>query len=205
MAAISLPTDIGPREATPRFLDWGGDQKPVLGGAVTRVDRLGARFAIDVQMPPMPAEPTGRIWVARLLRGKQAGGVIMPWPQLSFTWPSPGTSQPDIRTAVAANATTLPLSLAGAAATFKEGQFVSIVHLTTGRRYLHMVTADTVVGGTGNVDLPIVPPTRVAFAVNTQVEVASPKIEGRLIGDETGWNLNTAHHTGLAFTIEENE
>src|SRR3546814_13730708 len=54
---------------TPRLLDWGADQAPVLGGPMQRITRLGSRHAVDVQMPPMDY-PDAMAWLQRLKRGK---------------------------------------------------------------------------------------------------------------------------------------
>ncbi|WP_430635017.1 hypothetical protein [Sphingomonas hankookensis] len=66
--------DVPIAEAVPRLLQWGSELTPTLGGVTQRLDRIGSRHAIDVQMPPMRIEADGRRWIARLLRAKQEGG-----------------------------------------------------------------------------------------------------------------------------------
>lgn len=200
MAVIAFPTTPGPRDVVPRLLDFGAEQKPALGGATTRVERIGSRFAIDVTMPPLASGTDGRLWAARLMRGKMSGQVSFLWPQPSL--PVVGNAAGTVFAAAAAGATSVVCGGASATQGFVEGQFVSFTH--GGRRYLHAIAADAVAVA-GQVTLSIVPRLRVPLAVADVVTFLNPVIEGRLVGEETGWTVEVAHLHGLTFTVEEIE
>lgn len=193
--AVTLPTTPSPSSASARLLDWGADQVPSLGGPAQRLSRLGSRFAVDYEMPPMEYE-TAMAWIQRLLRGKTER-VLIEFFQPGFSAGSPGS--PKVATA-ATGGTSLSLKELSSGYRIKEGQFFSIVH--GGRRYLHSANADaTATGGAATVG--ITPMLRTAISVNDVVEIATPMIEGTLSGDETGWTVNTAHHVGISFTVME--
>jgi hypothetical protein len=193
--AVTLPTTPSPSNAQPRFLDWGADQVGSLGGPAQHLDRLGSRFAVDYEMPPMEYE-TAMAWIQRLLRGKTER-VLIEFFQPGFDPGNPGS--PKVATA-AAGGTSLALKDLSSSYRLKEGQFLSIVH--SGRRYLHSIDADVTASG-GTATVVITPMLRTAISVNDTVEIATPMIEGMLSGDETGWTVNAAHHVGLSFTVTE--
>jgi hypothetical protein len=193
--AVALPTTPSPAAAQPRLLDWGADQVPSLGGPAQRLSRMGNRFAVDYDMPPMEYEEA-MAWIQRLLRGKTER-VLIEFFQPGFDPGNPGS--PKVATA-AAGGTSLALKDLSSSYRLKEGQFLSIVH--SGRRYLHSIDADVTASG-GTATVAITPMLRTAISVNDTVEIATPMIEGTLSGDETGWTVNTAHHVGLSFTVTE--
>lgn len=195
--AVTLPTTPSPSSAAPRLLDWGSDLVPALGGPTQRLSRLGSRFAVDYEMPPMEYE-TAMAWIQRLLRGKTER-VLIEFFQPGFDPGNPGS--PKVATA-ASGGTSLALKDLSSSYRLKEGQFVSIIH--GGRRYLHSVNADVTASG-GTATVGITPMLRTAISVNDVVEIATPMIEGTLSGDETSWTVNAAHHVGLSFTVTEAE
>lgn len=202
--AIALPSTPWARDAVPRMLAWGGQLKPILGGPTQSILRLGTRFALDVAMPPMEAEPTGRTWVAALLQATAQGDtVLFKWPQLSFN--TTGMTDGTLTIARPAGSTTINLTGLAATQQVKVGQFISLRNAATGRRYLHMVTTQksATAGAINNVGLT--PELRADFAAGDVVDIVTPYIEGLLTGNERDWNLDSAHHTGLAFVIEERE
>ena len=87
--SVLLPTDPAPAEATPSYLDWGGTLRPIFGGALQKLRRLGDRFALSVNMPPMLSAEDGMTWVARLITAR-GEGAILPWPQPGFDPGAPG-------------------------------------------------------------------------------------------------------------------
>src|SRR3546814_736898 len=121
----SSDLDVAPVAMTPRLLDWGADQAPVLGGPMQRITRLGSRHAVDVQMPPMDY-PDAMAWIQRLKRGK-TDRVLMPFlqPGLSLTGYTNGTATGSGST----------LAFTGIGKALVEGQFFSLV--IGGRRYLY--------------------------------------------------------------------
>lgn len=200
---IDLPSWPEPQTAEPYFMDAGGWQVPSIGGGdAVRINRLGDRHGLSVKMPPMKFnDPAGlahaRIWISRLKRG-MSDGVRIKFPQPDFAPPANGV----VRTATAAQATLLPVTLA-AGQTYREGTFFALVNAATGRRYLHSLNADAVMDGGGAGTISVHPRTRVAAAVGWQVLFNPPAIEGRLIGDSQKWSLEMARTVGLEFVIEE--
>ncbi len=195
--SVALPTSPGPAATTPGYLDVGGVLRPILGGAHQKLNRLGDRFMIDVQMPPMPSAGIAMGWVADLVRASREGALFQ-WPQLGFDPGTPGA--PLVNGGGQAGMT---LSLKGMTPGYGvvKGQFLSII--VGGRRYLEMVTADATVGVHGTVTLAIAPMLRVSPPDNAPCEIAEPMIEGFLDGDERRWTVDVARHTGLSFSITE--
>lgn len=193
---VTLPTDPAPAGAVPLLVDFGGELTPFLGGEVRRLNRIGTRMGLRVTMPPIRGD-VARQFQVRLMRGKQEGAVIE-WPLLDL---DPG-SPPAPAIASASNGTALALKGLGAGYTFVEGQPVSVV--SGGRRYFHLTTGAATASGGGTVSLGVFPPTRVTYAVDDVVEVALPKIEGRVSpGDELSWEYAVTHTMGFAFSIVE--
>lgn len=196
--SVALPLSPAPTEAEPTYLDWGGILRPIFGGSLQKLNRMGDRYAIDVTMPPMRMESTGRLWVADLILA-QRQGAIFPWPQLDLVIGSPGAPVVDGTGQAGAL-----INLRGFTAGYvvRKGQFFSIIH--GGRRYLHMASAEMTAGGDGKIAaLPIAPMLRVQPSNGAICEFAAPKIEGFIEGDARSWTLNVARFTGLSFRIIE--
>lgn len=198
MAVISLPTNPSPNGMQPMLRDFGGTLVPFLGGPEQLIVRAGTRFGARVSLPPIRTDELGRIYIARLLRGRQSG-VLMRWPLLEFNPGSPGT--PLIASAVSSGST-IQLKGLTAGYTIKEGQYFSII--ISGKRYLHMATGDVTASGTGTATVGIFPLLRKAVAVDNVVEIAQPMIEGFVSpGDELGWEIASNRFMGINFTIME--
>lgn len=189
-------TPLSPQASAPRLLDFGGFLTPSTGAPVQRVDRLGNRHAHDVTLPPMRAEPDGRVWVSRLKRAKTEG-AFMRFPQVGFRNRVSGS--PIVAAPVAAGRS-LPVAGLGARCVIREGQWLSIIH--GGRRYLHSVDAEIVAGADGTVTLAITPLLRTSLDTGDVIELAQPRIEG-LILEDFGWSIDKARTVGLSFTITE--
>ena len=196
--AVFLPATPAPASATPRKMDFGAILEPGLGGASQYVGRLGDRYELTVQMPVMAPE-VARVFIARLNRAK-ASSLVIPFPQPGVTVGAEGA--PRVNGAGAAG-TSLPIDGLPANKALKEGWFFSII--VNGQRYIHQIAADTVASAGGAVTLNIDPMLRVSPPDNTVIELAEPKIEGFVQGDGTPWDIATAGHVGLAFTIREIE
>lgn len=195
--SILLPASPQPTDGTtPAYLDYGGILRPILGGALQKLLRLGDRFAIDVVMPTMPTEELGRVWVSRLIQA-QRQGAIMRWPQLGFDIGAPGSP---VVNGANQSGSTLVMRGFSAAYRVREGQFFSVIH--GGRRYLIMATSDVLVGGNGLASVPILPMLRFRPGDGALIE-PTPMIEGLLEGDSREWTLNAAMTVGLNFRITE--
>ncbi|UYY60102.1 hypothetical protein [Sphingomonas sp. S2-65] len=194
--SIALPSSPGPASAEPAYLEWGGTLRPVFGGAMQKLLRLGDRFAIDVTMPKLRTEAAGRVWVSKLIQA-QRQGAIFEWPQLGLDIGNPGA--PRVNGGGQAGSA---INLRGFAPGYqvRDGQFFSIIH--GGRYYLEMATADVAADGGGNVVLPIAPMLRMQPG-NGAICDFNPKIEGLIEGDSRSWTLDVARFVGLSFRIVE--
>lgn len=195
--SIALPADPAPTSAEPAYLDWGGQLRPIFGGAVQKLNRLGDRFALNVVMPVMESADDGRVWVANLVLA-QRQGAIMEWPQHSLDVGQPGAPVVD-----GAGQSGSTLALRGFAPDYavRIGQFFSLIE--GGRRYLHMAAADMLADADGRMALPIAPMLRVRPANGAICEFVQPMIEGFLDGDRRSWSIDTAMFVGLSFSIGE--
>lgn len=196
MAAVLLPALPGPRDMTVTYVDWGGTLRPALGGPAQRLNRLGTRHRAEFVMPPMPID-TARIWVQRLKRGLH-DGVIMEFPQPGF---SSGLGSGTVAVATSGGAT-LPVQLVAGidGRVVLEGQYLSTGN---GAWQLYAVDADTLVPNDGLVSLGVTPLLRTPLLQGNSVRFTEVLIQGSLTGDEQSWTVNTAHHYGLSFGIEE--
>lgn len=194
---IDLPSDPAPNAATSSLIDFGGFLVPGLGGEVQRIDRMGNRFKVSVSMPPMVSEPTGRIFVSRLIRGKTEG-VRMEFPLLSFKPGSPGTVLVD---GAGQSGRSLVVNGATANYAFREGQPFSIEE--DGRHYLHFVDAQVIANADGEAELSISPMLRIEPSDGAVCHFATPMIEGFIMGDEWSWEMGLAHHVGISFEVVE--
>lgn len=200
MTTIALPTSPAPNGAQPLLRDFGGVLTPFLGGPEQRINRVGTRFGLRVTLPPMRSADAGRIYVSRLLRGRQ-DRVLMRWHLLDFSPGNPGAPKVSAATS---GGMSLPVKGLTAGYTVREGQFFSIVH--GGARVMHMASADGTADGSGNLTISIYPPLRVALAINDVIEMAQPMIEGLVSpGDELGWDMSINRHIGLSFSVMEAE
>lgn len=203
--SVQLPTG-GVKAATPRFLDRGGLLRAQFAGADQRLDRLGSKWGVDVQVKPLKADDA-RIWIARLIRGMREKALLR--------FPQPGWTQPFtasnvlVNGANASNLETLNLksaTIALAGSMFKEGQFFSVYR--SGIRFIYQATADAAwanVGGTAQVAVPVQPPLRVSYVDGDLVDTnfSLVQIEGYVIGDKRDWSIDEARVYGLGFSIEE--
>lgn len=195
--AIVLPSRPAPRGITPRLLTKRRDLEPTFGGPVTRVRRLGTRWAFDVELPPM-MYADAMAWVAAL-SSAEADTVLLSLPQPGFNVGSPGAP-------LVAGAGQLGslLNLDGFEPyTAKAGQWFSLI--MGGRRYVHQVAADMTAASGAMTGLKINPMLRRSPADNTVAEFAQPKVEGFLSGRDTSWTVDVARTVGLSFTISERE
>ena len=192
-----MPTTVGYSPATPELVDFGSVVTPPLGGVQQRLNRLGNRFAMSVQLPPMPAEPLGRKWVSALNQGLTEG-VIAAFPQPDFVVGSPGS--PLVNGAGQIGSTMI---LDGFAANYpvKDGQFFNVI--INGRRYLYHSRVDLAASAGGAISLPITPMIRVSPGDNAVCDFATPMIEGFLQGDPRSWTIDAARTVGLSFSVME--
>jgi hypothetical protein len=190
-------THIRQRVAEPELVDFGATLRPFLGGAIQRLDRIGTRHAITVQMPPMRIENEGRTWIVRLIRAKQEGGFVR-YPQVDFVVGAPG--QPTVSAAVEGGRV-LPITGGQRGYAIREGQAVTVT--SNGRQFFYLASAQTVLNasGAGSIELDV--PLREETTVGDLVNLGRPTIAGRIMEDGWKWTLETNRTVGLSFRLEE--
>lgn len=194
---IEFPDDIGPQSFAMRLLDFGGIMRPPLGGSVTRVNRLGNRFAADVSLPPLELD-RGRVFVSRLIRAKREG-LRMEIPLTLGEQGVPGVGATVDGTVT--GGTSLPVKGVNAGWVAREGYWLSVVK--SGQHYVHNICAQAIADGSGDVTLTIEPELRVSLADGDVVNLAKPMIEGFVDGSEAAWEWSLARHAMISFTLEE--
>jgi hypothetical protein len=184
--------------AEPELIDFGASLTPFLGGISQRLDRLGTRHAISVQMPPMHVEGEGRKWIVRLIRAKQAGGFVI-FPQVGFRIGAPGAA---IKVGVEVEGGRV-LTVTGATPGYavREGQALSIT--SNSRRFFYLASAQTILDATGSGQIELDVPLREEALVGDSVDLTRPVIAGRIMEDGWKWSIDTAGTVGLAFRLEE--
>lgn len=187
---VTLPAN-GVATAAPRFIDRGGVLRSSLGGPDQRIDRLGSRWGVDVQLKPMKADDA-RVWIARLIRGMRER-AIMKFPQPGLV--SPGTGNLVAAASPGANVETFAVT--GEITSAKEGRFISFQ--TNGKYYVHQITSLT------GSPITIQPPLRLAIASGQAIQLApaSVMIEGYVLGEPQSWTIDAARIYGIAFSLEE--
>lgn len=196
---IALPTSPLPQQATPSPVLFGGPVLAGLGGEDQFLNRLGARFQLDVTTPRLKPEPDGRLWIAALLKAWMTGErVSFPFPQPGLAIGTPGSALVD---GAAQTGSTLNLKAMTPGYVVRKGQFFNVVD--GGRRYVYESDIDQAVDGAGKLAAAINPMIRVSPADGATAEFLNPLIEGLLIGEQRSWTHVIARTQGLKFTIRE--
>lgn len=194
--AITLPTTTGPRNITARLISRRRDLEPTFNGPTSRIRRIGSRWSIDFDYPPMTYSDA-MVWVAALTSA-EADTVILAVPQPGFSVGSPGTP---LVNGASQLGSTLDLDGFSTAYPAMVGQWFNVT--VSGRLYLYQVATSKTASADVMADLAINPMIRASPANNSSADFATPKIEGFLSGDQTAWTVDTARHVGLSFTITE--
>ncbi len=194
-----LPQLRLPQTATIRFLDFGADITPQVGGPSQRIVFPGSRFAIVIVYPRLRPEPDGRIMMSALHQAKLVGA--------RFPVPEPGIpviayGNPQVN-GFGQQGMSLQLKGLTPGITILNGKYFSIIY--AGQRYLHHGTADTVVAADGTCLLPIFPMLRISPNDAATCEFAQPYIEGVLAGNVVDVELAIAKATPATITITERD
>lgn len=194
---IELPEEVVPNAVMPALIDFGGVQRPPLGGSLLRVNRLGNRYRVSVGLPPMPNAEVGRVVVSRLIRAKTEG-LRIEWQLVGVDQGSPGS--PLVK---GAGQTGSSIECDGFRPGYgvSEGYWFSLE--TDGQHYLYNASAPTQADASGELTLQFAPPLRKPPADNDAIHMQKPMIQGLVIGDELAWEYSLAHHVGIQFEIEE--
>jgi hypothetical protein len=191
-------TDIKMQSADGALPDFGALQIPVLGGPVSKVDRLGGGFLLKFATPPMRMEPDGRKFIARCQRAKRQGVIVeIPQPDLVIGAPGAGI------TIQGATSGGYSVAATGAAAGYvvREGQALNIAK--NGHRYLYYAAADVALNGSGAGTIALTSPLRTHLVGGEAVNLAAPVMEGWMQGDNFGWAMQLTRTVSLEFEVLE--
>lgn len=196
MVLVDLPETPGPVSQDWRLIDFGTRLQPPLGGPVQILNRLGARYQVTVQLPPMFG-PQASQWLAALTLGVR-NGVRWKLRQVGIDPGLPGA--PAVAGAGQAGSA---IDIDGLTPNvgISDGQMMAII--TASQRYLYMIAAPVDASNTGTAEIALTSPLRVPPADNDLVEIGTPSIEGVIEEGGFGWSINAARHYGLAFSITE--
>lgn len=196
---IELPACPRIDSAVPKLVGFFTDQQPVLGGPSNRVSRLGDKWGIDVQTGAARYADEGMVYLARLLRG-MTNTVLLAFPEPGVEAQPYGA--PVVSTA-GASGQLLPITGLTPGVIIREGKFLSII--VGGQRYLYQAAATIVASAGGAISLPIYPMLRRQPPVSAVVELAVPKIEGFIQGNEQSWQVSRSKYLPFSFSIVEVE
>lgn len=182
MAYVQLPDLPRRTKVRQRLVEFGNDLTPFAGGPVQRLLRFGARYALEVTLPPMSLA-LARTFLAARARAATSGAT------LRVAVPTLGGGEAVTgRTATAGAGEGLTISDGSG---IEPGVFFSFV--ADGRSWLHMVTS---VAGAA---LTVAPMLR-ADPTGQALEFSEPMIEG--FADAVAWDLE-ALAVGHTFTLTE--
>lgn len=197
--SILIPTYRVVNASAPRPVLFSGNQEGSLGGPSLRIPRMGDRFAIDVETGRIPNDDTGRRFVAALTQATTDDA------RFAFLQPNlvnPATAGTIVADSTGQGGTQLVIKGGVPGALIAWGRFFSIVH--QGRRYVHMLTSDSIIDGGGRAALQIWPMLRFLSVDGQAVEIDAPVIEGQLIGfDAKGATFQRNYTNPISFTIQE--
>lgn len=196
--AIVLPTSPAPRWMNFWLVSRRRDLEPTFNGPTSRVRRIGSRWAVDFDFPPMTYDDA-MAWIAALTSA-DGQTVILKMPQPGF---DPGTPGSPLVNGAGQLGSVIDLDGFTPSYAARAGQWFNLI--IGGQYFLYQVAADTVASADVMTDLPINPMIRKSAADNSAVQFVEPVIEGFLSGRETSWTVDVARHVGLSFTITERE
>jgi hypothetical protein len=196
--SVSLPNLPDLVQVSARLVDFQSVLTPILGGPVQTIQRLGARFAVDVTLPPLEPADAAKFLAARMKARAENDTLTLAWPQAEI-WSVIGGS-PVVNGAGQSGAR---LSISGLTANqvIPAGRFFSFQ--AGGRHYLHMTTLQVTANGAGQVQLHVAPLLRVSPPAGAALNFSAPVVEGLLTGT-LEWSLERLRWTSTAFTLSEN-
>ena len=196
--SVALPNLPDLVQVSARLVDFQSVLTPILGGPVQTIQRLGARFAVDVTLPPLEPADAAKFLAARMKARAENDTLTLAWPQAEI-WSVIGGS-PVVNGAGQSGAR---LNISGLTANqvIPAGRFFSFV--AGGRNYLHMTTLQVTANGAGQVQLHVAPLLRVSPPAGAALNFSAPIVEGLLTGT-LEWSLERLRWTSTAFTLSEN-
>jgi hypothetical protein len=194
---ITLPTGVTARSVKASLLDFGFINRPSSGAPAQRYDRLGSRYSMEFELPPLPGD-VARVVKARLTKAKR-DGLRMPVPLMGGQQGSPGAAVVDGTDSVG---TLLKLRGLTPGWFAREGFWLNVTD-ADGALYLHDIAEPVRAASDGTAELTLGIPLRCVLADGAAVRIANPVIEG-LVTSEVGWSDPVGRIvSGIAFTVEE--
>lgn len=199
---ILAPEWPGPRSAVPRVLDFGGYLEAPGGGQTQRVNKLGNRYAVSIEMPPLENEQEGRIWINRLLKAMKQG-LRMEYPLLDFDPGAPNRSDgsPIVVNGSGQAGVMLAIRNLQPHYAFCEGQPFSLE--VAGQHYFDFVAENAIANAAGEVTIELTQMLRIPPPDGAVLHVAKPMIEGFVMGDPISWEIAVERFLSLSFEIHE--
>ncbi|MBB3691450.1 hypothetical protein [Sphingomonas sp. BK580] len=181
---------------TLRPMLYSGEQEGAFGGESLPIPRMGDRWAADIETAQLRLDAPGRDLVAALTQAlTDDGSISIDQPNR----PANMIAADGLVDGSGSGGTSLTVRGLPAGMAIARGIYFSIVH--AGRRYVHMTTAASVVSSAGKVALPIWPMLRFLTVDGEIVELAQPRIEGKLTGfSGAKWIRNRIDPLGLVIS-----
>ncbi|WP_339745549.1 hypothetical protein [uncultured Maricaulis sp.] len=192
---LALPADLDIVSIYPYPITARNEQRPVFGGPVWRVKRMGARWAIAFALAPYAY--TDALDFTDLEDEDERVSVLIPQPGLDIG--NPGAPVID-----GAGQKGNQYALRGLTAgyTVRKGQWLPVI--IGGQRYLYRARAAATADGTGRAIVPVRPMIRSAALDGATVELAAPRIEGFVKMPQDAFKVSVPSMVaGISFTIEE--
>ncbi|OLF81282.1 hypothetical protein AWH62_00990 [Maricaulis sp. W15] len=194
---LDLPADLDIASITPYPITARREQKPVFGGPVSRVKRMGTRWAIAYQL--LPHSYLEAMDLTDLEDEDER--VSAPIPQPGLDVGNPGDPVVD-----GAGQTGNSYAVRGLTVgyTIRKGQWMSVI--VGGKRFVYRARAAVTADGTGRAVVPVRPMIRSAALDGATVELADPRIEGFVTLPQDAFKVSApVMVSGLSFTIEETD
>lgn len=195
---IILPEEYAPAAAKVAQVDFGFVQRPALGASISRINRPGNRWQVELTWPPMLADNARAL--VRRLSAAATEGLRVAFPLQGVNQGAPGAFA-EVNGS-GAGGTSIPLRGLTAGQTVKEGWWVTAID-SAGVHYLHQVAADVVANGSGIATITVNPMLRTALVDGNDVLLGTPLVEG-IVTERIGWDLSPGQLIdGLGCVIEE--
>ena len=194
--ALSLPIWPAPARMVPRLVSARNDLAPAFGGPTNRFARMGSRYALDVEMPPMK-NVDAQDWAD--IDDEAATCILI------IRQPGIDTGSPGIPRVNGGSQAGSSLILDGLTPHYalQKNQWLTVT--TGGQMFSYRAKSAVVADASGNLTVPMRTMLRVPPANNDVVEIAEPKIEGYVTVTEDAWSVDSAHIVALTFSITERE
>ena len=179
----------------PLMLSNSVDQTPFLGGNPQRVNRLGDRWGAAFGTPPM-REGTARAWEAFMTAAQGGETVVMDWIEIWQPRRSYGT--PLVRGA-GQSGTSLLIDGLPPHARIEAAKFFSI--FDGSKRSIHKTIEISTADASGIATLNFSPMLPFPPSDNAVIELARPKLQGRMDPKPELYSFDVNRLVGCSFTV----